>query len=140
MAAYKCHCSSPYENISLIIDGNELEWNETNDNGSLTSKINTCECKPELCRLTYNRLLRTIIIIIQSIFIVFVAILAALVFQRRKTKIIKHSMWILLELVLLGAVLVYASVRKRNFLLNKTKSYDFFRLLLIVLVHMELFV
>jgi hypothetical protein len=64
-----------------------------------------------MCRLKSNRFLRTIIIIIQSIFIVFVAILAAIVFQRRKAKIIKHSMWILLELVLLGAALLYASVK-----------------------------
>ncbi|CAF0741892.1 unnamed protein product [Adineta steineri] len=110
LGAYDCHCSNSQENISLIIDGNELEWNKTNDNGSLTLKIDTCKCHPELCRITHNRLLPTIIIIIQSIFIVFVAILAAIVFKKRKTKIIKHSMWILLELVLLGAVLLYASV------------------------------
>jgi hypothetical protein len=59
----------------------------------------------------YNRFLRTIIIIIQSIFIIFVAILAAIIFERRKIKIIKHSMWILLELVLFGAALLYASVK-----------------------------
>lgn len=75
--------------------------------------MNTCECNPESCHLKHNRFLRTIIIIIQSIFIVFVAILAAIIFQRRKTKIIKHSMWILLELILLGAVLLYASVSEK---------------------------
>jgi hypothetical protein len=123
------------------MDGYEFEWNETNDDGSLTSTINTCECNPELCRLKSNGFLRTIIIIIQSIFIVLVAILAAIVFQRRKTKIIKHSMWILLELVLLGAVLLYASVRKlKNSIETKEIIIDFPRLLLIVLVHMELFV
>jgi hypothetical protein len=77
-----------------------------------------------MCRLKSNRFLRTIIIIIQSIFIVFVAILAAIVFQRRKAKIIKHSMWILLELVLLGAALLYASVKiiKRR-LIEKKKVF-----------------
>lgn len=74
--------------------------------------INTCECNPNLCLVKYNRFLRTIILLIQAIFIVFVAILSAIIFQRRKIKIIKHSMWILLELVLFGAALLYASVRK----------------------------
>jgi hypothetical protein len=89
-------------------------------------KSNTCECNPESCRLSSNRFIRTIIIIIQSIFIVFVAILAAIVFQKRKTKIIKHSMWILLELVLFGAVLLYASVRKEIFVL-KSIIYLYFK-------------
>ncbi len=80
----------------------------------MRSTINTCECNPELCPIKYNRFLRTIIIIIQSIFIVFVAILAAIIFQRRKIKIIKHSMWILLELVLFGAALLYASVKRKR--------------------------
>jgi hypothetical protein len=92
-----------------------------------------------MCRLKSNRFLRTIIIIVQSIFIVFVAILAAIVFQRRKAKIIKHSMWILLELVLFGAALLYASVMIMKRKEKKEFLYSF-RLLLIVLVHMELFV
>ena len=102
--------------------------------------MNTCECNPQTCPVTYNRFLRMIIVIIQSIFIVLVAILAGIVFQRRKIKIIKHSMWILLELVLFGAVLLYASVNNR---LLSSDIIDFFllhRLLLIVLVHMESFV
>ncbi|CAF0935202.1 unnamed protein product [Rotaria sordida] len=109
LGAYECRCLDSYDNKNLTINGNQLEWNETNDD-SLKSMINACECSLESCRLKHNRFLRTIIIIIQSIFIVFVAILAAIVFQRRKTKIIKHSMWILLELVLFGAALLYASV------------------------------
>ncbi|UJR28764.1 hypothetical protein I4U23_009990 [Adineta vaga] len=108
LGAYQCHCSNPQENTSFTVDGNALEWNETSDNNS--SKLNTCKCNPALCGLNQNKFLRTVIIIIQSIFIVFVAILAAIIFQKRKTKIIKHSMWILLELILLGAVLLYASV------------------------------
>ncbi|CAF0934708.1 unnamed protein product [Adineta ricciae] len=110
LGAYTCRCSNSEENTTITIDGNGLEWNETSDNGSLTSKLNSCKCNPHLCGLTHNKFLRTIVIIIQSIFIVFVAILAAIIFQKRKTKIIKYSMWILLELILLGAVLLYASV------------------------------
>ena len=130
-----------YDNTSLKIDGHELEWNKNTDDDSSTSLKNTCLCNPDLCRLKSNRFLRTIVIIIQSIFIVLVAILAAIVFQRRKTKIIKHSMWILLELVLLGTALLYASVMimKRTLIEKKTLSL-FYRLLQIVLVHMELFV
>jgi hypothetical protein len=80
----------------------------------MPSPINTCECNSPSCLVKHNRFLRTIIVIIQSIFIVFVAILAAIIFQRRKIKIIKHSMWILLELILFGAALLYASVIKQD--------------------------
>lgn len=80
--------------------------------------LNTCECNPQACPVIYNRFLRMIIVIIQAIFLVFVAILAGIVFQRRKVKIIKYSMWILLELVLFGAALLYASV-------NQLSSLDF---------------
>jgi len=86
--------------------------NDTTNDNSLTSPIQTCQCNPESCSVKYNRFLRTIIIIIQSLFIVFVAILSAMIFQKRKIKIIKHSMWILLELILLGAALLYGSVRE----------------------------
>ncbi len=87
--------------------------NDTTNDNSLIST--TCQCNPELCSVKYNRFLRTIIIIIQSLFIVFVAILSAMIFQKRKIKIIKHSMWILLELVLLGAALLYGSVRENEY-------------------------
>jgi len=112
LGAYECLCKGPYDNTTIIIDGNALEWNDTTNDNSFMSTINTCECNPQSCLVTYNRVLRTIIVIIQSIFIVFVAILAVIIFQRRKIKIIKHSMWILLELVLFGAALLYASVIK----------------------------
>lgn len=115
LGAYTCRCSSSDELVNTTIDGNDLEWNGKSDEAdSLVSTLNSCECNPDSCRISYNRFLRTIIVIIQSIFIVFVAILAAIIFQRRKTKIIKHSMWILLELVLLGAALLYASVNTNS--------------------------
>ena len=93
-----------------------MEWNETIRNKFLGQAGNTCKCNPQSCLVKYNQFLRTIIIIIQSAFIVFVAILAGIVFRKRKVKIIKHSMWILLELVLFGAALLYASVRNNEVL------------------------
>ncbi|UJR20809.1 hypothetical protein I4U23_023921 [Adineta vaga] len=110
LGAYKCFCQGPYDNLSMTIDSQYLEWNETTKDNQLGQLGNRCKCNPQSCLLKYNRFLRTIIIIIQSVFIVFVAILAAIVFKKRKIKIIKHSMWILLELVLFGAALLYASV------------------------------
>ncbi|CAF1064959.1 unnamed protein product [Adineta ricciae] len=110
LGAYKCFCQGPYNNLSKTIEGQHLEWNETIQDNPLGQTGNTCKCNPQSCLVKYNRFLRTIIIIIQSAFIVFVAILAGIVFRKRKIKIIKHSMWILLELVLFGAALLYASV------------------------------
>lgn len=123
LGAYTCRCTNSDERVNATIDGKSLEWDDKYDNGSMTSVINSCECNAESCHITYNRFLRTIVIIIQSIFIVFVAILAAIIFQRRKTKIIKHSMWILLELVLLGAALLYASVSS-NFINRFIRNFN----------------
>ncbi|CAF1403470.1 unnamed protein product [Adineta steineri] len=110
LGAYKCLCKGPYDNMTTTIYGNDLEWNDTVKDDPTFQPNSRCQCNPQLCLVTYNNVLRTIIIIIQSIFIVFVALLAAIVFQKRKMKIIKHSMWILLELVLFGGALLYASV------------------------------
>lgn len=115
LGAYECFCKGPHGNTTIIMSGQELEWNDTMHDTSFTPKINTCECNPHLCLVKYNRFLRTIIVVIQSMFIIFVAVLAAIVFQRRKIKIIKHSMWILLELILFGAALLYGSVRTMMF-------------------------
>lgn len=104
--AYECLCHDSDPNSTNSLDGYELESNEKSRN----ILLNTCECNPQACPVVYNRFLRMIIVIIQAIFLVFVAILAAIVFQRRKVKIIKYSMWILLELILFGAALLYASV------------------------------
>ena len=112
MGAYECMCKGPHGNTTITVDGAELEKNETYKGDPSESIINTCECNPESCLLIYNHFMRTVIVVIQSIFIVLVAILAAIVFQRRKLKIIKHSMWILLELILLGAALLYGSVNE----------------------------
>lgn len=116
LGAYECSCSTPVANTTFQLTGHNLEWNETAyDNLSNLYNRNLCICNPDLCRTKTNKFLRTITLVIQSIFIIFVAIIAAIVFQRRKTKIIKHSMWILLELVLLGAGLLYASVIADSF-------------------------
>lgn len=111
--SYYCICQKSSRNKSKIIDGRELEYLDMTDSTS-NPIFNTCECN-QSCSANYNRFLRSIIILIQSIFIVFVAILAGIVFQRRKIKIIKHSMWILLELVLFGAALLYGSVIVESF-------------------------
>jgi hypothetical protein len=142
LGAYKCFCRGPYDNLSITIDGSSLESNRTSKDSSSGAVGNTCKCNPQACLVKYNRFLRTVIILIQSVFIVFVAILAAIVFKKRKIKIIKHSMWILLELVLFGAALLYASVRTmKNFIaLADSLPPLLSRLLLIVLVHVESFV
>ena len=110
LGSYICRCSLAQDQSNYTIDGEELEWSYTVEENSKALSHSLCQCNDDSCRVSYKKILRTMIIVIQSIFIVFVAILAAIIFKRRKTKIIKHSMWILLELVLLGAALLYASV------------------------------
>ena len=61
------------------------------------------------CR-NYNTTLRYSMLIVQFICIAIVIALAAIVFFSRQKKIIKHSMWILCELTLFGAFLLYFTV------------------------------
>ncbi|CAF1026643.1 unnamed protein product [Didymodactylos carnosus] len=104
LGAYECKCTSIKGNVTVVIKGFDLEMNTTNNSQA-------CICNQSSgCQAEYNKILRYVTVGIQSIFIFFVAVLAVIVFERRKTKIIKHSMWILLELILLGAALLYASV------------------------------
>ncbi len=58
------------------------------------------------CR-KYNFTMRFTILIVQITFMMIVLILSVIVFYFRQNKIIKHSMWILLELMLFGAFLLY---------------------------------
>lgn len=61
------------------------------------------------CR-NYNTTLRYSMLIVQFICIAIVIALATVVFFSRQKKIIKHSMWILLEMILFGAILLYLTV------------------------------
>ena len=61
------------------------------------------------CR-KYNMPLRYTILTIQIVFVLITILLAFLVFYSRHNKIIKHSMWVLLVIILFGAFLLYSSV------------------------------
>ena len=66
------------------------------------------------CR-NYNITLRYSMLIVQFVFISIAIALSVVVFLSRKKKIIKHSMWVLLEMILFGAILLYLTVRNLNF-------------------------
>jgi hypothetical protein len=61
------------------------------------------------CR-SYNKTLRIIILTFQVISILSVLWLSIFIFYKRQNKVIKHSMWILCELTLFGAFLLYFTV------------------------------
>ena len=62
------------------------------------------------CR-EYNFSMRFTILFVQIVFIIITIFLSIIVFYSRQNKIIKHSMWILLELMLFGAFLLYFTVK-----------------------------
>ncbi|CAF0786627.1 unnamed protein product [Brachionus calyciflorus] len=66
------------------------------------------------CR-KYNMPLRYTILVVQIVFAVVTISIAALVFCSRHNKIIKHSMWVLLEIILFGAFLLYSSLIIQHF-------------------------
>jgi hypothetical protein len=61
------------------------------------------------CR-SYNKTLRILILSVQIISILFVLWLSIFIFYKRQNKVIKHSMWILCEMLLFGAFLLYSTV------------------------------
>ena len=58
-------------------------------------------------------LLRNAVLVVQILFMVISVSLAVIVFLFRQYKIIQHSMWILLEFILFGSILLYATVSFR---------------------------
>ncbi|XP_076303976.1 metabotropic glycine receptor-like [Tachypleus tridentatus] len=84
----------------------------------------TClPCKPgcascvddSSCSVEYNILLRSIVLGLQSFCTTITVVLTVVVFRLRKSKIISSSIWILLETLLLGAVLLYQTMVIRYF-------------------------
>ncbi|XP_022250510.1 probable G-protein coupled receptor 158 isoform X2 [Limulus polyphemus] len=67
------------------------------------------------CSVEYNILLRSIALGLQSFCTTITIVLTVVVFRLRKSKMISSSIWILLETLLLGAVLLYQTMVIRYF-------------------------
>ncbi|XP_069107842.1 metabotropic glycine receptor-like [Argopecten irradians] len=67
------------------------------------------------CMAEYNILLRGIPLGIQSFCITVTLVIAVAVIRLRKTKVMVSGMWTLLEIILIGAVLLYATVIMQYF-------------------------
>lgn len=124
---------------SSLIDSSIMSINANNQNA--TSSVNTNENdwfflnKGEYysmqtslfwsCR-KYNMPLRYTIFFVQVAFVLITISIAVVIFYSRHNKIIKHSMWILLEIILFGAIMLYITVRSKLF--TKHKLYFLFKM------------
>ncbi|XP_013422082.1 probable G-protein coupled receptor 158 [Lingula anatina] len=129
VGAYKCQCKKGYyfpnitANVSYF-DGLEMERVyfsdlQKNKNSSFSEEFQCLPCKrgcdqcvdDSPCLVEYDfRLMRGIPLGIQSFCMTIVLIIGIVIIRIRKKKAIKVSMWIMLEIILFGALLMYTSV------------------------------
>ncbi|KAK6166614.1 hypothetical protein SNE40_023265 [Patella caerulea] len=125
--SYQCHCNGGFyfpDNLAAnkYFDGRTVEklyydliQNVSSDYLSnyqcLPCRKGCEECAGEVpCIVEYNVLLRGIPLGIQSFCLTVTIVLAMVIIRLRKAKVMRTSMWILLEMVLFGALLLYATV------------------------------
>ncbi|XP_046543762.1 probable G-protein coupled receptor 158 [Haliotis rubra] len=109
-ASYRCECSQEA--------CDQIDENDKNLDGKLMEKTylfrnvsdnhTQDQCLP--CIAVYNILLRGIPLGIQSFCMTIALVIGIVIVRLRKTKVMRSSMWILLEMILVGALLLYATV------------------------------
>ncbi|XP_076339995.1 metabotropic glycine receptor-like isoform X2 [Tachypleus tridentatus] len=136
--AYKCQCKEgfyfPLSNKSVdYFEGTEIESvfvasllednPRTKENIRYPDSFMCFPCKPGCpsceddspCTIEYNIILRSFVLGLQSFCTTIAVVLLVVVFRLRKSKMISSSLWILLETLLLGAVLLYQTMVLRYF-------------------------
>ncbi|XP_041375052.1 probable G-protein coupled receptor 158 [Gigantopelta aegis] len=130
--SYQCRCNPTFyfpvshTTNDRYFDGKLVEraywdmWRNVSDNFT-DNYTNMFQCLPcrkgcddctedDPCIVEYDVLLRGIPLGIQSFCMTITLVLAVVVIRLRKTKVMRSSMWILLEMILLGALLLYATI------------------------------
>lgn len=125
--SYKCVCQKGFyfpdkNSTAKSFPGSELEeaflssWYNKTNFSSVEYQCLPCprgceNCVDDTrCMAEYNVLLRGIPLGIQSFCITVTIVIGIVVLRLRKSKVMVASMWILLEMVLIGAVLLYATI------------------------------
>ncbi|XP_062590312.1 metabotropic glycine receptor-like [Saccostrea cucullata] len=125
--SYKCVCRKGFyfpdkNSTKKSFPGSELEeafinsWYNKTNLSSLEYQCLPCppgceNCVDDTpCMAEYNVLLRGIPLGIQSFCITVTIVIGIVVLRLRKSKVMVASMWILLEMVLVGAVLLYSTI------------------------------
>lgn len=125
--SYKCVCQKGFyfpdkNSTTKSFPGSELEqaflnfWNNKTNFSNVEYQCLPCprgceNCVDDTrCMAEYNVLLRGIPLGIQSFCITVTIVIGIVVLRLRKSKVMVASMWILLEMVLIGAVLLYATI------------------------------
>lgn len=125
--SYKCVCQKGFyfpdkNSTTKSFPGSELEqaflnsWYKTTNFSNVEYQCLPCprgceNCVDDTrCMAEYNVLLRGIPLGIQSFCITVTIVIGIVVLRLRKSKVMVASMWILLEMVLIGAVLLYATI------------------------------
>lgn len=124
--SYKCVCQKGFyfpdkNSTTKSFPGSELEqaflnWYNNTNFSNVEYQCLPCprgceNCVDDTrCMAEYNVLLRGIPLGIQSFCITVTIVIGIVVLRLRKSKVMVASMWILLEMVLIGAVLLYATI------------------------------
>ncbi|KAK2162476.1 hypothetical protein NP493_1519g00032 [Ridgeia piscesae] len=126
--AYRCHClpgfymPSSTNSHDGFFSGLEVERSYLARQLNISDGYDrSFQCRPcaqgclncssdSACFAEYDVVLRCIPLGIQSFCITVAAVVAFVIARMRKTKVIKSSMWVLLECIILGSLLLYSTV------------------------------
>lgn len=83
--------------------------------GGACQRADAAEQREEACFVQYNMAWRTLALGLQGFCTSVTVVLMAVVFRLRKSKMFASAMWILLEVILLGALIIYQTIIIRYF-------------------------
>ncbi|XP_074662488.1 metabotropic glycine receptor-like [Tubulanus polymorphus] len=128
--SYRCECKKgfyfpPAAPVNKYFNGSQVEaayiltilTNKKHDELEYNTEFqclpcNGCESCTDgtPCYVQYDVMLRGIPLGIQSFCMTITLVLGIIIVRLRKTRVMKSSMWILLEIILIGALLLYSTV------------------------------
>ncbi|XP_068240794.1 metabotropic glycine receptor-like [Palaemon carinicauda] len=116
---YRCQCHPTHylpNSTQQFFNGSEVELTY-----SEKRRIDSFRCEPcpegcqncstlLACSVQYDAMMRLVPVCVEAACVVMCLVLALVIFRLRKCKVIAASLWTMLEMVLLGAIVIYSTV------------------------------
>ncbi|CAH1138703.1 unnamed protein product [Phyllotreta striolata] len=118
---YRCICRQGFyrhngiSNLSWAIDDTETGEIDIVRCSRCPEECEYCDPNTGVCQARQDVYLKTAILCVQLVCMAVTVILALIVFKQRKTKAIASGMWKILETILLGIFILYATVVVKSF-------------------------
>ncbi|XP_071530006.1 metabotropic glycine receptor-like [Panulirus ornatus] len=116
---YKCQCHPNYylpNATHQFFNGTDVELAYSQKRRMDTFRCQPCppgcsRCSPSLtCSVQYDAMTRLVPVCLQASCVLLCIVLALVIFKIRKCRVIAASLWTMLEMVVLGAVVMYSTI------------------------------